>query len=109
MKKEQNKVMKEMKGVESYINKLYRSYKASVGWTTKYRNALMEANARLIEAGLSPVTVLSSDNLIKWRRGKTKPLIESLIVGKSFDDDKEINQLTRSETDKIMKQVNMFD
>lgn len=35
----------------------FRSYKVSQGWTTKSRNALTEANRRLVEAGLEPVKV----------------------------------------------------
>lgn len=43
---------------ERQYHSLYRSYKTSVGWTTKYRNALAEANKKLIDAGLEPVKVI---------------------------------------------------
>ena len=39
--------------------KINRSYKASVGWTTKYRAALIEANKRLKEAGLEEIRVIT--------------------------------------------------
>ena len=39
--------------------KINRSYKASVGWTTKYREALAEANKKLASAGIEPVRVIT--------------------------------------------------
>lgn len=43
------------KKMEQAYKKEKRAYEVSKGWTTKYRNALAEANKRLIEAGLEPV------------------------------------------------------
>lgn len=48
-------------GMELQYRKLYRSYKASVGWTTKYRNALAEANRALAEVGLPQVGVIGGN------------------------------------------------
>lgn len=53
--------VKVLKNMNKRIN---RSYKVSVGWTTKYRNALNEANQKLIEAGLEPVKVIGEDREI---------------------------------------------
>lgn len=53
-----------VKALKNMNKKINRSYKVSVGWTTKYRNALNEANQRLIEAGLEPVKVIGEDREI---------------------------------------------
>lgn len=49
-----------VKALKNMNRRINRSYKVSVGWTTKYRNALNEANQKLIEAGLEPVRVIST-------------------------------------------------
>lgn len=53
-----------VKALKNMNKRINRSYKVSVGWTTKYRNALNEANRRLIEAGLEPVKVIGDDREI---------------------------------------------
>lgn len=53
-----------IKALKNMNEKINRSYKVSAGWTTKYRNALNEANQRLIEAGLEPVKVIGEDREI---------------------------------------------
>ena len=58
MKNMTNGLISARLGMELQYRKLYRSYKVSVGWTTKYRNALAEANKALIEAGLLPIGVI---------------------------------------------------
>lgn len=40
----------------------YKSFKASQGWTTKYERALKEANRRLKEVCLEPVSVYFKQN-----------------------------------------------
>ena len=46
------KLEQETRFLNERVNKINRAYKVSVGWTTKYREALAEANRRLREAGL---------------------------------------------------------
>ena len=55
-----NKLQEIGKEAEEEFYDLYRSYRVSVGWTTKYRNALAEANKRLIKIGEQPVSVIGN-------------------------------------------------
>ena len=67
-KKSLDEIMKEIQdniiALREEINGANRSYKSSVGWTTKYRNALSEANRKLIEVGLEPVKVIGENKEI---------------------------------------------
>ena len=56
------KLEQETRFLNERVNKINRAYKVSVGWTTKYREALAEANRRLREAGLEEVRVITRTN-----------------------------------------------